>query len=446
MGTFGGAWLRGRRLKPIIVLGTAALTATAGAQGWKLSSNLTFKADLAFKETYDDNVFILNTKPDPTITPPTGVTISEPKKGSLVTTVIPGMSLNYGPRNEFTATVSYAPEFSWYHSTHSEDYLAHRGAINFSGKLDEVTYEWLNGITQINGSDLGYITIRPGDCRCVGGIPLRDRRDAAIYRNSLRITIPANNWFFRPVLNAYVHDFQTEQRPNLTPTQYIYDNFVDRWDLGGGLDVGYAAFAKTKLVVGYRYGHQEQGKLLGVVSPYSNDYQRFLLGIEGTPATWLKLAVLAGPDIRNWDSATPVGFDRNELLIWLDGTVTILPTQVDTVTFRATHYEQPAFTSQSMYEDIKYDLIWRHSFTDKFTASAGFTFYIGNWQPPANRDDWILTPSVMTSYMFNAHLKGEIAWSYDSATSQVPTSPKAPYSEGRNFTRNLVSVGLKYSF
>jgi hypothetical protein len=116
------------------------------------------------------------------------------------------------------------------------------------------------------------------------------------------------------------------------------------------------------------------------------------------------------------------------------------------VTFRATRYEQPAFTSQSMYEDIKYDLTWRHKFTAKFTAGAGLTFYIGDWQAPVSREDWILTPSVMASYAFNPHLMGEIAWSYDSAESQVSTSPRAPYSKGRDFTRNLVSLGLKYTF
>jgi hypothetical protein len=442
----GRGWggLPGRRFGWTAGMLTAALA--AAGQGWQLSSNVTLKADLTLKETYDDNVFILDTKPDPAITPPAGVTVSEPHKASLVTTVIPGLALHYQPCDGFGAAISYAPEFTWYHSAHSEDYVAHRGAINFSGRIGNVTYEWLNGVTWIDGSHLGYYTIRPGDCRCVGGIPLRDRRDAAIYRNSFRVTLPAGHWFFRPVVNAYVHDFQTEQRPNLTPTQYIYDNFVDRWDVGGGLDIGYEAFAKTKLVVGYRYGHQHQGRLLGVASRYSNDYQRWLLGVEGAPFSWLKLAVLAGPDLRNWGDSPPAGFHRDEVLYWMDGTVTVLPTRADTVTFRATRFEQPAFTSQSVYEDIRYDLTWRHKFTDKFTAGAGFTFYIGDWQAPVNREDWILTPGVLASYAFNAHLVGEAAWSYDSAESQVPNSPSAPYAEGRNFTRHLVSLALKYTF
>jgi hypothetical protein len=439
--------LRARIARVILVSGVAVVGGVVSAQGWTLASNLTLKADLTLKETYDDNVYILDAKPDPAITPPvTDAAIRAPKKESFVTAFTPGLTLNYAPCPAFAATVSYAPEFAWYHSAHSEDYVAHRGAINFSGKIDKVTYEWLNSVTWIDGSHLGPVTLRPGDCAAIGGIPLRDRRDGAAFRDSLKVTIPTGKWFFRPVVSSYVHDFQTEQRASATPNQYIYDNFIDRWDVNGGLDLGYEAFAKTKLGVGYRYGHQEQGKRLGVASLYSSDYQRFLVGIEGTPAPWLKLAVLAGPDVRDWCSDTPAGFDRDELLYWVDGTVTLLPTKADTVTFRATRYEQPAFTSQSVYEDIKYDLAWRHKFSGRFIAGAGFTFYIGDWQSPVDREDWILTPSVMASYAFNAHLIGEAAWSYDSAESQVHNNPRAPYAEGREFTRNLVSFGLKYTF
>jgi len=427
------------------VTGILAFSATARAQGWTVSSNLTLKADLTLKETYDDNVFILDAEPDPAFIPPAGSTISEAKKKSLVTSVTPGLTLNYKPCAAFSAAVSYAPEFAWYHSAHSEDYVAHRGAINFSGKINDVTYDWLNSVTWIDGSHLGPVTMRPGDCRAVGGIPLRDRRDGAAYRDSLKVTIPAGKWFFRPVVTTYVHDFQTDQRAS--GPGYVYDMYLDRWDVSGGLDLGYEAFEKTKLVVGYRYGHQEQGKRLGVPSAYSNDYQRFLFGVEGTPAPWLKLAVLAGPDVRDWGKGVSANFDTDELLFWVDGSITLLPTQSDTVTLRVMRFEMPASTSQSVYEDIKYDFTWRHKFTDKFTAGAGFTLYIGDWQAPVNREDWIYTPSVMASYALSAHLTAEAAWSYDAARNDVPTTKAgAAWAEGREFTRNLVSLTAKYTF
>ena len=419
------------------------------AQGWKLSDKLTLKADLTLKETYDDNVYILDTPPNPTLTPPAGYTIREPELGSFVTSITPNLLLTYKPCAEFTATVSYAPEFTWYASAHSEDYVAHRAAINFSGKMNEVSYEWLNSAVWIDGSDMGLMTMRPGDIAAVGGIPLRDRRDAAIYRDSFKLTIPVGKWFFRPVFTSYVHDFQTRQIAN-NSTEFVYSNYIDRWDVNGGMDIGCEVFDKTKLVAGYRYGHQNQGSVpnsAGVIteSPYINNYQRFLLGAEGTPAPWVKLAVLAGPETRDWQRATPAGFDRGETLWYVDALVTLLPTKQDTITFKMTRYEQPAFTSQSVYEDIKYDLVWRHKFSDKFTVGAGMTLYIGDWQDPVLRDDWIYTPSLMASYAFSPNLTVDASWSYDNAVNQVTSTP-TNYANGREYTRNLVAASLKYTF
>ncbi|MCX6868168.1 MAG: hypothetical protein NTV46_18545 [Verrucomicrobia bacterium] len=281
---------------------------------------------------------------------------------------------------------------------------------------------------------------------------MRDRRDAAIYRDSIKVTIPVGKWFFRPVFTSYVHDFQTEQIANLKKNfdNFIYGNYIDRWDVSGGLDIGYEMFDKTKLVVGYRYGHQDQGTVpnsAGVIteSPYINNYQRFLLGVEGTPAPWVKLAVLAGPDVRDWQRVTPAGFDRGETLWYVDAMVTLLPTKQDTITFKMTRYEQPAFTSQSVYEDIKYDLVWRHKFSDKFTVGAGMTLYIGDWQDPVLRDDWIYTPSLMASYAFSPNLTVDASWAYDNAVNQVTSTP-TNYANGREYTRNLVAASLKYTF
>lgn len=114
---------------------------------------------------------------------------------------------------------------------------------------------------------------------------------------------------------------------------------------------------------------------------------------------------------------------------------------------RWTQFEQPAFSSQSVYQDIKYDLTWRHKFTDHFTAGAGFTLYIGDWQQPVNRDDWIYTPSVTASYAFDKHWSAEFNYSLDLVDSRVSTSAEgAAYADGREYSRDLVSLAVKYVF
>lgn len=410
-------------------------------------SNLTCKAELTLRETYDNNVYILNTEPRPGIVPPAHSLIAEPNKESFVTTVTPALRLSYRANDAFTAGLSYAPDVVRYHSASSEDYVAHRGSISFQGRIEDASYEWLNSVVWVDGNNLTPTVLRPGDCRAIGGIPLRDRRDQAVYRNGFKLKLDLGEWFIRPVVNAYVHDFQTELRPNTNTANFLYENYIDRWEVSGGMDVGRDVGRGTWLVAGYRFGRQHQAALLGRASPYSNRYHRLLAGMEGSPVSWLKVAVLGGPDWRCWDSETPAGFQRDELLWFLDGSITLLPTRADTVILKATRYEQPAFTSHSVYEDIRYELSWRHRFNDRFTAGAGLTLYIGDWQAPVHREDWIITPNAIASYAFNRHLSAEASYSYDAVENRVPTSaPGATYAEGREFTRQMASLAIKYSF
>ena len=155
--------------------------------------------------------------------------------------------------------------------------------------------------------------------------------------------------------------------------------------------------------------------------------------------------MLAGPDIRRFDAGTPSGFGRTRLLYYWDASVTVLPDKNDTVTVKSTRYEQPAFSSFSMYQDIKTDLAWRHKFNEQFSTQLGFTLYVGDWEQPVNRDDWIYTPSAALDYNFNKHWSAELAGSYDWADSKVPATVE-PLTSSHEFTRELVSLSVKYVF
>ena len=421
------------------------------------NSNLIWKADLTVKEAYDGNVYLQDKEP----TPPVPGTVPA-KKDSWVTTITPRVGLDYKPCSGFNASLSYAPDIAVYHNAHSEDYFAHRFGLTLSGKADNVTWEQANALTYIDGNHLGPTFYRgtadapAQDVPAIGGIPLRDRRDATVYRGGLKLTYLIGDFFVRPVGAAYVHDFRTLQQPSESPSRpgTYYENYLDRQDVNGGLDIGYDVGKKTFLVVGYRYGRQDQfrGPMYNAAtvfgdSPYDSTYHRVLAGVEGTPASWLKLALLGGPDIRTWADDTPTGFDRDEMLYWIDASITLLPTKQDSIVLLNRRYEQPAFSSQSVYEDITYSVTWKHKFDDHWAGSAGFQLYIGDWQAPVNREDWIYTPSASLSYTHDKHLSAELAYSYDWVENQVPTTAVgAAYAEGREYTRHIVSLGLKYAF
>ncbi len=403
------------------------------------TTNLTWKADLALKETYDDNVYLEDLAPGPGV--PTAETA---KKDSWVTTVTPHVGLDYKFCTGFKASLSYAPDITTYHNAPSENNTTHRGVATFGGSADDVVWEQANSFTDIDGNRYGPTFVHPQDVPAIGGIPLRDRRDAFIYRGGLKLTWTLDRFFIRPVASAYVHNFQTVQLPaSYYGPNSVYENYIDRQDVNGGVDIGYDVGKKTFVILGYRYGRQDQGELLGVDSPYDSSYNRILFGVEGSPASWIKLAVLGGPEVRDWRGSTQPGFDRNKLSYWVDGTVTLLPTKNDTVVLLERSYEQPAFASQSMYQDITSSATWRHKFNDHFSANAGMQLYIGDWEAPVNRDDWIYTPSAGLTYAYNQHLSAELAYSHDWVKNQASG---VTYGDGREFTRDLVSLAVKYVF
>ena len=450
-----------RTVKPSCLSCVAALAISglAPLPALAVPTNLTWKAEASVKETFDSNVYLQDNAPNPdyvAAAKAAGFHPVQANKGSMVTTLTPKVGLDYKPCAAFNLSAGYSPEIAFYTSAEDENYVTHRGTLNFNGTVEKTSWELLNAATYIDGNTEGPTFARPDDIPAIGGIPLRDRRAAFIFRNGFRLTQTAGNWFFRPVASAYIHDFQTELRPNLNSKVYSYENYIDRQEISGGLDIGYDVGKKTFLVVGYRYGRQDQfkgpfgpgGSIIN--SPFDNAYHRILLGVEGSPASWLKLSVLAGPDIRDFSDKAGLqqmypAFNRNKLLVYWDASVTVLPDKNDTVTLKSTRYEQPAFSSFSMYQDIKTDLAWRHKLNDQFSTQIGFTLYVGDWQLPTHRDDWIYTPSAALDYNFNKHLSAELSYSYDWVDSKVPASVE-PLTESHEFTRHLVSLSVKYVF
>jgi hypothetical protein len=77
---------------------------------------------------------------------------------------------------------------------------------------------------------------------------------------------------------------------------------------------------------------------------------------------------------------------------------------------------------------------------------VGFTLYIGDWQQPARRDDWIYTPNLSLAYAFSKHLSGEFAYSYDWVENKFRNFVTEPLAQSHEFTRHLATLGVKYVF
>jgi hypothetical protein len=231
------------RLAKCVLVAAAAFASLHLSPAIADSTNLTFKAELGLKEAYDSNVYIQDVAPTNHV--PGAVSA---KKASAVTTVSPRLFASYMPGPAFKATLFYTPDFTWYHDAHSEDNMTHRFGANLAGTIDKAVWDLQNSFTYIDGSTEGPIFGRPGDIPAIGGIPLRDRRAAFIDRNGFKVTETLDKWMIRPVASAYVHDFKTGLRTS--PTGGAYEDYIDRQDICGGLDIGYEAANNLRVLVG----------------------------------------------------------------------------------------------------------------------------------------------------------------------------------------------------
>lgn len=385
-----------------------------------------FKVSLSAKESFDSNVYLQDE--------PYGAT-GLAEKESFVTTVTPSLGFTYAPAASIKIDLNYAPDIAFYHSESSEDHLAHRATLGLSGKLDTVVWTVNNSLLVIDGSDLGLVWDGPGGAPAAGGIAVRNRRDALVYVAGANAKVPLSRFFVRPSFSYYLHDFQTRQ---LNLPGYL--NYVDRDDIQGGFDLGAEVAGQTFVTLGYRLGHQDQDALAWSPMEYSNDYQRLLVGLEGQPWTWLKLSAMAGPDFRHYGPNVAATYPSSDTVLYADATLTLIPTPLDQLTFKAKQYQQPGFGGRSIYNDKTFSVQWRRRLDPGWTVGAGFQAYNTDFIESADRDDWIFTPSALVSRKFNRSLSAEVSYTYDWTHSAVSGTP------AREFTRHIFNLGVRYTF
>lgn len=432
----------------MLPIGVSAQDATKAATAPKTAppkSPWAVSVSAALKETFDSNVYLQSH--EARNAPPPGVTWAQADQSSMVTTFIPSVGVAYKPSALFNASLTYAPELGSYHAESSEDYVSHKGTLGVTGKSGNTSWDLAGALTFTDGSNLGlnFDPSTTGAPPAAGGVPIRDRRDQTFTRDSFKLTHTYGKWMFRPLATFYWHDFQTEQHTEaLDGARWRgYQNYNDRWEAIGGLDVGYQAFENTYLLLGYRYGHQNQAKLRGSPYQYDSDISRPLVGIEGKPWKWLTLNGLFGPDFRNWDTSggkIDSRFEEGEIYYFWDASGTAAAGKLDSITLRTRSFRGPSAGGAAINEDLTYELSWKHKFDDRLTSAVGLRAYSTDFEAPSVREDWIITPSLVVAYAFNKQWNAEFSYSFDRAFSEVPDMP------GREYDRHLVALGARYVF
>ena len=389
------------------------------------------EASINLKEGYDSNVYLVDHGSN------TGVsswfTSVTPK---VALNMIPFLGLNKGDETVKTFSLSYAPEIVQYYDAPREDNTAHRFALKAAGKIDNFSYGLDEAFTYVDGDSQSWTNVPGGQVGTPALIASRERRDQFQDRIKGFVRYDKGDWFLRPTSSFQWWDLHTAQGD--TTTGYI--NYVDRYDVCGGIDVGYKPTKTYDLYLGYRYGRQFQG-VENSGFRASNDYQRLLVGIEGKPVKWLTLDLQAGPDFRSYDMPNaPMNQNLPKTIPFYDASATVDMTADDALLLRAKRFGWVSQLGITAYTDQTYCVTYRRKITDKLSGTLGFQALDSDFAYLAGRDDWEYSYMTGLQYVLDPHWSFGADYSFnrgENGYNQINVS--------REFQEHLLTMNVKWN-
>ena len=443
------------------------------------------EASLSFREGYDNNVYGNGVDsryypgapfgpPGPFNGPIAGSVLAEKNHGSFFEVLTPRIAIDLAKLQGSddgvlrTFALSYAPEFYHYNDAASENNIAHKLGSTVIAQCHDLTLQLDEAFTYIDGEK--EAPTFPGKYYSVYGYgAMRERREQWQDRTTLTLTYDQPTWFVRPTGSLLDYNLKTDQIA-VPSANAAYLNFVDRYDINGGADFGYKVATNFALTVGYRAGYQYQQTLPYAIDHYgqtaTSDYQRFLLGFEGSPLNWLKVKVQTGPDFRDYNSNAPVR-DDNPITYYGEGSLVAAATKDDTITLAARRWRWVGSTGMVPSDESSYDLNYKHQIDSQWSTKLGFraqsadyscgeTWTAGNHNPTTGqtnfRNDWLFTYAAGVQYDITTSLSLDVAYAVnlgrneqDRADLYQLSGTQLPAIK-RQFDDQIISMGAKYKF
>jgi len=418
------------------------------------------------KESYDNNVL--------------GVADKSPgmsAHASWISTFSPKVGVNFAPllgtqKTLQTFSLVYAPDFAIYHNAPSESYNAHKINNVIKGKSGDFSFNADNAFLFVDGSSVAptYAFSQSGPAinqadkfrnNFAHGMA-RERRKQIQDRANIALQYDVDRVFVRPVASLLYYDLMTDLH-NTTPSPYKgYQNYVDRADVNGGLDLGFKITKTFAATIGYRYGHQYQASLPNSIDgatvhgqqmQSSSDYNRVLLGFEGKPVKWLTIKIVGGPDFRDYNSAAPVN-DYHPMKFYGEASATAAITDSQSITFAAKRWQWVSSTGKIPQLDSSYGLTYHWDATKQLGFDLGGKIQDADYTSGnvtsgtagSLRNDILYTLSAGVNYAFTKHFSASVGYSYDWGRNIQDNLSPSLYGAYRNFDHQLVSLGAQYKF
>ncbi|MDD3178963.1 MAG: hypothetical protein PHQ04_01285 [Opitutaceae bacterium] len=401
----------GRPIRAAAGIAAASLFATTGGAEPAAQA---LKVAVGFEQAYDTDVFRMDQGP-----------LGD--RGSAVTT----LSAQVSGTLPCGIAASYAPMAAWYWSDSSEDNMRHVGTFSGKGEVAAANWEASTQTTYVDGSrqapafGLGHscFTIAQG----------RERREQWQNRSSLAVRVDGPVGFVRAAGAFAGYDLRTVQSAAAG-----YDNYVDRYDIQGGVDAGCAGKGRPTFWLGYRHGYQFQDRDGGRPSDRSNHYDRLVFGVEGQLAPWLKIAVQAGPDYHHYASGS--AGHRYLTRLFADASATLRVAPGDTVQLTTKHFQWVSSTGFASYNDVSCQTVWKHDFSQSISVTIGGKALAGLYDGIV-RKDWIYAGTAGVTWRADAQWEWVFGYMHE-----IGHDASALNDPNREWRRDLTSIGLTWKY
>ncbi len=393
---------------------------------------------LGIRESYDDNLFGVSGD-------------GMPKRHSRVTSLSPKIGIDLAriiKQQDVWQVLSlnYEPDWATYDRESEENHVAHRLGNKIRARSGNLSFALENSFIYIDGSSDAAIYPAPDNVRSSYAHALpRERRKQFQDRMKVEFQLDWNSVFFRPTGSLQYWDMLTDQRAISG-----YQNWIDRYDVNGGMDLGYRISSQLAVFLGYRYGRQYQGYPLNSDYSSTNEYHRTLVGVEGNLFKWLTLSVSCGPDFRKYDDSAPVN-EKDQVNFFGESALTARLSEHDTVAVKYKATRWISSTGQVPTFDTSVELGFRHKFDDKLSWNLNglirnSDYTVGNYttgSAPSLRNDWLYSPSTRLAYAVNTHFEVTIGITANLGRNEQDGISNADY---REFDEYVSMIGVLGKF
>ncbi|HEY4989014.1 MAG TPA: hypothetical protein VII09_04365, partial [Opitutaceae bacterium] len=372
------------------------------------------------------------------------------------------------PKEIKAFSLTYNPEHFDYTSVSSEDYTAHRLGGVFKAKFDNITYSLEDAFLYNDGSKTAPTYAENQLAGAAGNqndkyrnnyahALARERRNQIQDRYTASVQADFGRVFIRPISQLTYYNLNTDFFNTANAPYKGYQDYVDRYDVNGGADLGLKVTPDVSLTLGYRDGYNYQQQFTTAINTdthfSSSHYQRALLGIEGKLAPWLTIKAVAGPDFRDYNPDTPIS-NLHTTRYYAEGSLVAALPDNQTLTLAYKKYLFVASTGIAPYVDTTATLVYHVNVTKQFGIDLGAKYLEANYtigndvvgSAPALRDDVDYGASVGVSYAITKQIIVGLTYAYDDGRNNLDSLAAKYFPAYRDFTHNVTTASLQYKF